>query len=454
MAQTATVKRAPQTAETAPRIGRPPGARNKIPADKKAKVFDYSRYKNTFQKPADFYIYLDGYPEKTGLCAYLFRLKPRIDLSLIGITDTHIHQTSNEIEMTEDFAGDTFGRGLYMLNLNDANRGKGQTLVATTWFDCALALKPPQYDPRTLCLGEAKNQDEITRLINQGVLVRDRLTGGPRLRNETDGEPPPAVTAAAAPAGGGSDLFGRDVLGQVLLGLINRGSANPHDTVKDTIEIARLLHPPAPAFNVDDLVERVAARLGGVPGGAAGRPVDLFANYERVEQFVQKVRGPIGTGVAAVAGDNAGALVANWAPHVPGILMEARALIPEIVSAFRQLRAEGAAQNGAVPMTMDQRIEQVAVSGFKAMQQGVSGFDFAAYVCTHMAGGLEVYQALEPIGAVGLLGLAAMRPATRGIVTNAALRPQLENFLESFFSFDPDGSGSEELPPGSAAPAA
>lgn len=457
MAQQATVKRAAKSTETPVKMGRPPGSRNKTGEERrltgKRKVFDYLRWKLSFQKPADFYLYLEGYPDKTGLMAYVYRLKPRIDLSMIGIDETAIHTTMAESEMTEDFIGATFGRGLYMLTLNDANRPKGQTEVCRTWFDCATAQKPPQYDPRTLCLAEPKNLDEVNRLLNMGVLVRDNGTAAPRLRTEQDGAPAPI--AAAAPAASG-ELFGRDFQRELLMGLITQRSANPHDTVKDTIEIARMLIPAAPAVDLESMVERVVAKLKGNGGG---RELDAFANYERMETFIGKFRGPVAAVAGAVEGGDAGA---SWAPHLPGILIQARAMIPELVGAFRMLKAEtnghqnGAGQQngGQRPMTIEERIEAVLREGYQRMNEGVKGFDFAAYVCNFVDGGLDVYKTIEPMGAVGLIALGAMKPETRALVNDPKIRPQLEAFLEDFFSFDPDVPSGELPPPGSASASA
>lgn len=450
MAQQAMLKRTGSVTENGVKIGRPPGARNKTSEEKrlsgKRKVFDYSRFKQSFQKPADFYLYLESYPDKTGLMAYVYRLKPRIDLSLIGIDETSIHTTTAESEMTEEFVGNTWGRGLYMLTLNDANRPKGQTEVCKTWFDCSTALKAPQYDPRTLCLGESKNLDEINRLLNAGVLVRDNANGAPRLRTESDGTPAPV--AAAAPGNGSGDPFARVDMGAVLLGLINRGSANPHDTVKDTIEIARMLQPATPALDVETIVERVVARLGGKPNGG-GREMDAFAMYERMDGFLSKFRGPATVVSASAAAVDSGD---SWAPHLKGIFAEARGLLAEGFAAFRELKHNGDGainvtpqQNGGPqPMTMEQRIEQVFRLGYQKMQEGVTGFDYAAWVCSFHPGGLEVYKTLEPTGAVGLIALAAMNAQARVVVNDPQIRPQLEIFLGDFFSFDADGTTGEE----------
>ena len=99
-------------------------------------------------------------------------------------------------------------------------------------------------------------------------------------------------------------------MGQIVLALVNRGSANPHDTVKDTIEIARMLQPAQPAFDLEAVVERVAARMGGRVLVAA---IDPFANYERVEQFMQRfIPQPAPAGPAAEA--SAPAVASGWCP--------------------------------------------------------------------------------------------------------------------------------------------
>jgi hypothetical protein len=433
--------------------GRPPGSRNKTPAEKAAenpKAFDYSRFKLTFQKPADFYRYLAGYPERTGLCAYLYRLKPLVDNGLIGNDETHCYQTTNEAEMSEEFMAATYGRGLYMLVLNDANRPKGQSEMCRTWFDCGMAPKAPQYDPRTLKLGESKNLDEINRLLNIGVLIRD-TNGQPRIRTEADGAPPPAAAAMHNGPPTTADMIGKDVLGQVLLSVINRGSESPHQSVKDTIDMARLMIPEHKPIDVDTIVERVVSRLA-----PQAQPVDPFSNYERMENFISKVRGPAGVVAAAVDADSS---PATWLPHVPGILSEIRGLFREVFQDVQTMRTNGngqAAQNGQPqqqqrqPMTLEDRVEEVARLGYTKMQEGVQGWDYASYVWFHHPGGAEVFAMLEPGGAAGLIGLASMNPKTRPLVNDPAVRAKLESFLTDFFTFSPNLQEADSLPAAAA----
>lgn len=456
MAQQA-VKRAAPAAQTGGNIGRPAGSRNVGNSKKPAgpAVFDYALSDQTFQKPQEFYRYLEGYPNKQGLLAYIYRLKPKIDLSLIGIEETTILRTAVESEMTEEHVAEQFGRGLYMLTLNDANRPKGQKEVAKTWFDCSMAPKPPQYDPRTLCLAEPKNQDEITRLLNTGVFVNDKVTGRPRVRTTDDGPQP--VTPVAAPANGTGEIFGRDMVAQIVLAALNRGTQSPHDTVKDTIEIARLLVPASqPGPDLETIVERVVTRLNG-----AEAPSDPFRTYERMENFLDKMRPPVtgqvltstGSAIASAVG---GESAATWAPHLPGIFREARGFITELFQELRIMRemspANGApAANGHQPQapvarrpaTMNERIEEVCRMGFERMSEGMKGFDFAAWVCMFHPGGLEVFQYLAQSGAMGVIALLAFNPASRALANDPVIRPQLETFLTDFFSFDPNPSEDE-----------
>lgn len=458
MAQQATRKRAESDTKPVNKGGRPVGSRNAV----KVKTFDFDAPKRDFQKYTDFLAYAEGYPDKTALLFSLYRLRPKIDNSLMGIDQSAILQTAEFADVTEEAIGEKFGRGKYMLKLNDSNKGKGLQLRCRTWLELFDVEKPPQYDPRTLCLGEAQNQDEIMRLLNMGVLVRD-AHGAPRLRGENDPLPIASPPAAAAGAGHGADLFGRDVVGQIVLAALNRGNQSPHDAVKDTIEVARMLAPAQPAVDVEILITRVVERLQKGSGSD-----DAFTQYERMEAFLGRVRGPMkaASAVADAVADlpAVGDGPSSWAPFLGGILAQARSLIPEVIGAFRELRAEnGGATNGAPPpqpngvqrpMNMEQRIEQIARMGFERMTEGVSGFDFAAWVCNFHVGGFEVYKTLEPAGAVGVIALAAMNPATRALVNDPATRTKLEEFLNDFFTFDTDGGTHDAEPSGATASAA
>lgn len=444
-------------------MGRPPGARNLTAEEKRLSKrangskhpIDYMKVENRFNKADDFLTYLRGYPDKTGLTCSLYRLEPKIDQTLIGIEEAVIFQTATESEMTEEHIGGTFGRGHYMLILADSNR-QGKKEVARTWYDLRLLPKPPVYDVRTLCLNWPKNSDEVTRLLNLGVLVRDRFNG--QVRVKTDGDPisnpPPPVASAPNP-------LGNFDLGHVIATVLTERSRSPHEAVKDTIELANLLKPPT--VDVEAIVERVATRLG--VGAKGNKDIDALETYTRVGSLLDKLRPPV-----AEKAKRGGSLAATWGPYIPTIVAELRAFMPELRETWHSITADFyAGRNGHAngtnggqqvvrqqpqprQVTMEQRIEEIMRLGFVRMNEGVKGFDFAAFVCGFHPGGLEVYRLLEPNGAAGVISLMAMNPQARTLVNDPEVRPQLESFLDDFFQFDPSGIGrGEETPPADGA---
>jgi len=484
MAQQAALKRATGPAVVPPPVtetnkgGRPKGSKTR-PAEERAaekvpklKTFDYSRYKLTFQKPADFYAYMAGYPDRTGLCFYLFRLRPAIDHGLIGIDESSIAITSNEADMTEDAVAEVWGRGFYMVKVTDANRPKGQQELCRTWFDCELAPKAPVYDIRTLKLAVQTNGDEIQRHINLGTLVRDLHTQQVRLRNESD--KPLASPSVAAGASGGP--FNLDV-NSLVASLIQRGATSGADHVKETIEVARMLNPQQGPIDMDVLADKVAARLSNKTATVAAEPNDMFSAYEKMERFINRVTGraenhvavPVtgevltGEGPAAVA---AGGGSSSWAAHVPGILGEVKSLIPTMMDAYRELKSENGGGEGmqqrqqaraAAPATFEDRVEEILRLGFQRMNEGVGGFDYAAWLVKFQPDGAAMFRWFEGVGVAGLMGMLAMNARSRALVTGTQ-RPQIESFISEFLSFSieevADDEGEGEGPGASASPAA
>jgi hypothetical protein len=449
MAKQAVVNRPETVAVPIPAPGKT--GRGKTPKAENAAVsggFDYSRFKLTFRSPETFASFLAGYPDKSGILAYVYRLRPRIDFSLIGIAESSILKTSNPTEMTEDYIASVFGRGDYQLKLTDANRAKGEQEVAKTFFSVNDADLPCIYDPRTLLLGEPKNQDEVARLLQQGVLIRDSGNGAPRLRTENDGSGGMAPVSQSAPVGGGGgggDVFGKEVISKMLLKLVDSGSQTPASILQQSIEISKMLNP-APVVSTDELAERVAAKLK-----ASGGDVSMLENYERVGKLLDRIRPEPAASAAAAPAPGA-----PWFSFVPGILGELRGLVGDVVSQLAVLqssRVEQPQQAGPQraapqpirkeqpqPMSIIERIKQVAAMALTEVDKGTNGTDFAVYVCQFIEGGPEVYDMLASHGTAGLMSLLAMQPDTAALVQDSAKRAKIQKFLDEFFAGVEDDS--------------
>ena len=293
---------------------------------------------------------------------------------------------------------------------------------------------------RTLVLGHAENIDEVNRLIAAGVLVRD-AAGSPRLKTAAD---IPVSSAAPVAAVAPVDQSATQTLHQIALEAFKQSRQSPSEAIKDFIAISQSLHPATPPLSVDQIVEAVVTRLGGAPRGAAADP---FAQWERVQGFIDRAAGVAAAGISVNPAVPAGDAGASWAPHVAGILQEVRAFWPEVLNGLAMLRNQRAAaqppaaeRNGVLQMLpMDKRIETIFKAGFESMRRGITGLDFAIWLCLsgEFPGGLEAFNVLKPGGAAALIAMASTNPMGAQVVNDAAVRPQLDLFLSSFFSFDP-----------------
>lgn len=412
-------------------------------AETGTKPIDYAGWRLTINNPDQFMDFMRGYPNPQGVTLFLYRLLPKIDLSLIGLEETNLQKGGIEdlpLYSLEAVA-EKWGRGKYNLRVTDSNRPDGQRQVIQT---CPYKLldveKPPVYDVRTLLLGHSDNIDEVNRQVAMGVLVRD-TAGAPRLRSAADGAVNSAAPVAVAP---GPAYLGNDLLLQFAIESLKSARQSPTEQLKDSIEIAKLMRPPESALpSIDAIADAVATRLGG---GAPRGGGDVFANWEKVQSFIERAGGVVSSAnpapaAAAAVGDGSG-----WAPYLASILAEARAFLPEVVGAWNMMKNQRNApgeqpktQTGVPMLPLNQRIETIFKTGYQCIQNGVSGEQFAAWLCMsgEFAGGLEAFNFLKPGGVTGLITMAATNPVGAQIVNDAAIRPQLEAFLTSFFSFDP-----------------
>jgi hypothetical protein len=440
----------------------------------KPKPFDYNRVKAAFRKPSDFARYLAGYPDLSGVLAYVYRLKPKIDLTRIGIRDSHILKTADTEQMTLDHCAKTFGRGVFMLKLTDANR-KPEQEVARVWFEIDDPELPPIYDPRTLLLNDHDNADEVARLLAAGVLVRDE-SGSPRIRTEGAAAPVavpavPAPVAVAVPAPAPS-VFPVSMGDQLISKLLDRAlpSATPQtasDVLEQSFRIADRLRPvSAETPSLDQIADAVVLRLRPVlaPAASAGIAGEL-ETYERVSGLLDR----LGVGKAL---DGAAAAAPAWVALLAPVLDSfVKPLVPLLAGLLQQKqgRPGGApapvtvagslpAAVGSVEVSagvpgaslpaflpadapiMD-RLSQVALLGSQKMAAGVTGFDFCAWLIGFYPGGTEVYRLMEraggPSGVIGFMSMSP-NPELRAVCSDPVSKAALEDWLSDFFSFPVD----------------
>jgi len=447
------------------------------------KAFDYSQFKLSFRNPEDFERFIGGYPDCSGVMAYYYRLVPKIDLSLIGLAETSIYKTAAVSEMNRDFAAGRWGRGKYMLRLSDANRTKGQQEIYRTWFEIDDPDLAAIYDPRSLMVHDPANADEVARLIQSGVMVRDGLTGAARVKTEytapaAAGLPSPVVVPAEPP-----DVLSKDLLSTLILRLVDRGAQSPREQLTQTIEVARLLAPPAAAANPELMELRVQiAELKAARGaGTRSSGLDVFESYTHIESFLKSHSGGGAVvGRRSVVGEIMDG-VKELIPHVPAIVEGVMALqarraatlaraVPAVPAGFVQSsianrpgapEGKGAAiPNGSsnlgavVPLDltsgdMFSRLVRVGNLALEKMRAGMTGFDFASFLCSsYTPGGLDLFRILAADGTTGVMGLLGQLPEV--IAAGPAGRAEIEAFLDDFFTYDPLG-GVEESAAVSAA---
>ncbi|HLJ43485.1 MAG TPA: hypothetical protein VKT12_04635, partial [Candidatus Binataceae bacterium] len=446
---------------------------------RKRNPFNFDPPNQKFREPSIFRDFVAAYPDQSATFLKVYRLVPEIDLSLIGETETAIHTTHLRDEAAESYLADRFGQGKYWVLFNDGNRPRGQQQIAQTWITLNdPTIKPAVYDLNTLKLTSKENADEIQRLLAAGKLERDErgnlhvVRAGDRAPAPLPAQPSPAsVVLSTAPQQAPLDRLGE----QVIVKLLDRAipSATSSDQLADAFKIAERLMPAAPAENPAIAeIKRELAAIGEKLNGGSNLDRDLAA-YERMEAFFTKIgAGRAGSSVGSdepvwmkplvTLADRLGTLLmmrmGGPAPHAaphqaapapqPGIHQPAAVPAPPAASYPQFLPAEA-------PL-MDRAIQVVSLAMLK-FNEGVSGFNFAAWLVGFYPGGREVFKTLEAAGGpVECIGLIAMFPQlqdiTRPVLDDPAKREQLEAWLGDFLDYNADAAESSET--GSSAVAA
>jgi hypothetical protein len=430
--------------------------------------------------------------------AYVYRLKPRIDLSLIGLSETHILKTFELAQMTRAYVVERFRRGHYMLDLSDANRPKGQQKVCRTWFEIDdPEVGPPVYDPRTLCLAEPQNADEVSRLLNAGVLVRDSVTGAPRLKTEDSAAAAPAAAASlpntpALQQENGSNVpeaIAASLTGRLLDKLVDRAipalaPQSPAEMLKMAFEIAdkfRIVAPPSvPPPSVDEIAARLEERMNrNQPVTAPSAPADpvesamkSIETAMKFQELMEKIGGKNGGGHGKP----------RWFESLPQIFEGAKELIPEVVRGVGQVRQmystpqNGKPANGVYsPVAQSEPVQHPQAeflptaatdghgtaangensgiaTGFMGhlrfmlgqYRDGVRGYDTAVFLVKSRPGGLEVFRQIDALEPEDCISMLAMSAEGRELLADPAGKTAVRTWLEDFTCFDADEQDQDE----------
>lgn len=327
------------------------GRRAKSEAAALPVALDYERTRQQFKRFEDFERFVAGYPESSGVSFSCYRLRPVINLKLIGEKKTSIKVSPEPL--TADLLRSEFGNGEYMVIMNDANnRAPKSTEVARSWVSINEPDCDPVLDPRALVLDSKENAAYIRELLALGVLVRDE--GGDvkvktdssaalveRMEKKIDALSEKKEAAAVPAVASGPRAASEDVMGKAFLVLVEKAlnQSNQPSAIDTAFKIAERLAPPA-AGGMSPILEKAIERLllrelspdrPAAEASAASDPlafIDKLTNMkESLERLGMVPASPAAASVAAA--EESGFLgglkavfggIADLAKHAPSIM--------------------------------------------------------------------------------------------------------------------------------------
>lgn len=446
---------------------------------RKRNPFNFDGTKQKFREPSIFVDFVASYPNHAATFIKLYRLLPKIDLMLIGETETAIEMTSRPMAMTRGYIADRWGRGRYWLLFNDGNRPQGQQQVAQTWIDVDEPdAKPAVYDINTLELTAKENADEVQRLMAAGKLERDERGNLHIVRagDRTASAPAPVVPApvVVAPQMPASSSVGD----QIALKLLERAipsatPLSPEQMLEGAFKIAARLSPP-PSAGDSALVAELRNELNALRQQMqSGSQLDRdLAAYERMEQFFNKIGAgratssigseePVWVKPLVQLADRFGAMLMmrmNAAPAPAAAPQNTPRPAAAVESPAPAPAAPAASYPQFLPADapiMDRAVQVVSIA-LDRYVNGVSGFNFAAWLVKWYPGGREVYKLMEAAGTpADIIGLMAFQPeiqrAAGPLLNQPEHREKLEEWLADFLNYDADSDDSPESEDGAAA---
>lgn len=473
------------------RRGRPPRKNVASPPD-----FDYEQGKQTIQRDSEFWRFCEGYPDKSGLSVYVYRLWPAIDFNLIGRRDAYITIVTDPAKFHSAGIIEEFGGGEYWLKASDANARPPDR--AKSWIRCLEPDVVPKLDLRTLKVNDPRNADYIEGLIATGAMVRD-TDGRARLRTGDDtlapgGAPvgpgsavPVAVPAAAAAAPPGLPVSVIEKLTSVVLErLLATPPASDPESVfnlawriadRVTPPAAQAAPPPAPVSALQQLESLVALKsavgdLFGPPAVAAPPGAGWWSIIPQVLpmlpsllQSFAALASTTARGAGAPAGPpsllNTGVRPGAGIPYadvsggghgsgvgpviLQGVPVEAAAPVPPGVAggepfpAVMDLPPE--LQGVVTPEVMEKLLRLAPVALSKWDSGECSGLDFA--VAFHVLEGKPLYRLLYAVvGAENVFRLLSVCPHPSLLGATEAKLHSLREWVDEFLSLDVDAAAA------------
>lgn len=400
--------------------------------------------------PDEFWRLCREYPHRAASMVYVWRLRPEIDRTLVGLKHSNIAKwpLDRDDAASESRLLDEHGSGLYQLRLNDSNRGQGRITVAMARIEIDRPDRPAVIPP-----GELVNSEKNASFINwcrangmtehlwwerekeetmsnsaEGIAVQE-LSDITRELLSRDKDRPAA-----------KDPFELALQAQQVFG------AGKGDAVGDLVKIMKLMN-------------ETRAESGATTQLLMTALLDVMKDRRNESSGLGQVKEILELVNVARESGGGGGDGSPWASFFQG-LPAAIAGISQIIGNVVALKTAAAAapgggvpvpfinqptdtDGGAMPQNGDEQVNlmglvKIAHRALAAFMQGVSGDDFAHGVCMMEP---ELYNMLAGMGKEQMLQILQTQPGVWAQVEPR--RAAVEEFLDAFIAYGDEPEGPE-----------
>jgi hypothetical protein len=415
-----------------------------VPVEAAAGEFDYTASFQRFTQPESFSKFCLGYPNPGNAVTYVYRLAPKIDREQSNNRETAIEKVAGET-VDYDYLARKWGSGRYMLLYNDLARPRDLQQVAKCTIEIDDPLLPPELDPAELVVSD-RNAAVISRYLNMGWTI---------VETTNDLKPTPFKQLAPPSAGNAADK----VLAETVQKLALQGAErrpNGGDELEVAFKIADRLKPAEDKLSTGllyKLIDVVLTRQNPAP--VAPPPSDSVATLRTTMQFLREEMG-----WSPAAGETAGtsilgggamkllelavsqmavgfgqALATRFGPAVlaPAPVLESSPATVGNMPQPEPVMPEVVREDPMLNPVKLKALIAVGQSAVDAFDRGVSGDDFAEWLCSKPETA-TVYDDLVSMGKQGILGALSVVP---GLAEKLApKRAAYEEWLDDFLAYN------------------